>query len=156
MFFLVGFVISFQKDYHDPLLEIVPLTLHLPNGRRISVITVYRRPNNENMMTFLHSMDHLLKRIDTNDTVVVGDFNADVLQNRANDLLQFMAERGFVQHVTQPTTNRGTCIDLVFANGDLELQVDVRTCYYSDHHKILLALPLHHTNIHISPCKINK
>ena len=50
-------------------------------------------------------------------SVIVGDFNDDIMCANGSRVEQFMSPHGYTQLVLQPTTDRGTLIDHVYFNG---------------------------------------
>lgn len=127
---------------HMLSLEAVHVQVVVPNELKISVISVYKRPEEHNVTSFITGLQNLLDETVSDITVIVGDFNLDVLQGKATKLTNFMKIRGFKQLVNTPTTNKGTCIDLAFINSHVPAKLDVRTCYYTDHHKVIVAIPI--------------
>ena len=78
----------------------------------------------------------------TVSTVIVGDFNSDILSPPPSNLLHLMSANGFSQLVTAPTTDSGSLIDHIYYNGcTTNTFVDVVDTYYSDHDATFLSLP---------------
>ena len=67
-------------------------------------------------------------------TIVVGDFNINVLDNE-NMLTTYMAAKGLICGIKQSTTNSRTCIDHIYTNL-AGCTFGVGETYYS-HHKIV-------------------
>ena len=73
--------------------------------------------------------------------VVIGDFNDDVLTS--SSICGFMQHEGFVQHVTQPTTERGTLIDHVYVKTSVyDVESIVWPVYFSDHEAVVCSFNL--------------
>jgi len=85
------------------------------HAQQTNIVTIYKRPIMQRNV-FLHELQQLLDFLDLeHTTVVLGDFNMDV-SNASPDhpLLQTMSKYGLNQHVTSPTTDSGSMLDLVF------------------------------------------
>ncbi|XP_074526296.1 uncharacterized protein LOC141790369 [Halichoeres trimaculatus] len=74
----------------------------------------------------------------SNTIVVMGDFNENILKNLS--ICKFMGTKGFMQHVTQETTEKGTLIDHVYVKtAQYDVECAVMPTYFSDHEGILCS-----------------
>ena len=107
------------------------------------LLAVIYRPPSYPVSLFKENLGMLLEWLDSLDKTlaVMGDFNDDVLT--ASSICRFMIGKGFVQHVTQPTTERGTLIDHVYVKTSVyDVQSLVLPVYFSDHEGILSSFRL--------------
>ena len=135
-----------QFSFTGILIEAVSCTLVLPNGERLQITLVYRSPSvsTDNMLSL---MSGILSQITVRDipSIVLGDFNEDLLTIPDSRLLHLMSHYGFSQLVRTPTTDRGTLIDHVYYNRPSNhIRVQVQDTYYSDHDTVYCSLPLTH------------
>ena len=74
------------------------------------VMALIYRPPCYSKSLFLPNLGMLLDYLNAiSDTIVVmGDFNEDLVKK--SSISKFMGEKGFRQHVTQETTEKGTCL----------------------------------------------
>ena len=130
---------------HPTLLEIKSVTVTTNSNLRMYVVAVYRRPQLP-LATFLPLFADYLSRIPHQEmpTVVLGDFNEDLLQTATSSrLLRLMSSKGFSQLVKLPTTDSGSLLDHIYYNGTATSTfVDVVDIYYSDHDATYLSLPI--------------
>ncbi len=78
-------------------------------------------------------------------TVVLGDFNEDLLQKPDSRVLSLMSSNGYAQLVQSPTTDRGTLIDHVYYNRPSgNTVVQVHDTYYSDHDFVYCSISSNH------------
>ena len=130
---------------HPSLLEIKSITVTIHSDLRMCVVAVYRRPQLP-LATFLTLLNDYLSRIPHQHmpTVVLGDFNEDVLSTTSSSrLLRLMSSKGFSQLVKVPTTDSGSLLDHIYYNGIATgTVVDVVDIYYSDHDAIYVSLPV--------------
>lgn len=93
-------------------IEAVSVTLELFN---IQIAVVYRSPivSKTNLMTVV---SRLLTHMSTCNmaSVILGDFNEDILHDQNNVLLSLMLSFGFTQLVKSPTTSQDTLIYHVY------------------------------------------
>jgi endonuclease/exonuclease/phosphatase (EEP) superfamily protein YafD len=67
-------------------------------------------------------------------TIILGDFNDNLLSLGPSPLLQLMSSRRFSQLVEVPTTDFGSLLDHIYYNGTANnTLIDVIDTYYSDH-----------------------
>ena len=73
-------------------------------------------------------------------TIITGDFNFD--QTEKNVLTKFLATKGMVQLVTNPTHDKGRCIDHCYVPLDMrnKVAIEQHSRYYSDHDALCINL----------------
>ncbi|XP_024120095.2 uncharacterized protein LOC112141236 [Oryzias melastigma] len=104
------------------------------------IAVVYRPPSYPVVLFRSHLQDLVIWLESKSSTVVVmGDFNDDIL--KSSSICNLMTHRGFTQHVTSPTTERGvTVIDHVYVKTDkFSVNAVVSQIYFSDHEGILCS-----------------
>ena len=136
---------SVQKhNFSNGKLESLTIEVTLPWQTKLSLSTIYRSPS-LNLETLLAFLDVFLSTLpSTMPTVIVGDFNENILHKDNTKLLKFMDTRGYTQHVKQSTTDTGTLIDHVYISKEnsIQIQVEVSDIYYSDHDCVIVYLSL--------------
>ena len=111
----------------------------LCNKLNILMAVIYRPPCYPNSL-FKHNLGKLLDWLNpiSNTIVVMGDFNENIL--RGSSICKFMGQKGFKQHVTQETTEKGTLIDHVYVKTtQYDVECAVMPAYFSDHEGILCS-----------------
>ncbi len=114
---------------------------------KMNIITIYRRKDGSNKEEFLDRMQALLEHPKIKGTntpsLILGDFNEDLMPGCSNKIPHFMERFGFnlvtglnsKQQV--PTTDYGSCLDHIYTNIKPELMrlflYEVCDTYYSDH-----------------------
>ena len=78
----------------------------------------------------------------TKDTITLGDFNIHVDNSQGDNFKKLTKSLNLVQHVKEPTHERGHILDLVLthASNNLVSDTTVETNHMSDHHTVLLNL----------------
>ena len=126
---------------HD--LESKVVLTETPRGRLV-VVCVYRSPSSS-MKSFMQKLESFLMLLPLNvPTVILGDFNDDLLNKLETPLTKFMIQYGFQQHVLEPTTDSGTIVDHVYVNklpaGYSDVNITVNDIYYSDHDAVFARI----------------
>ena len=104
------------------------------------LLAVIYRPPSYQLDLFKTNLNKLLDLLDTrSDTIVVmGDFNDDMFKESTMNNL--MANRGYVQVVSQPTTENNTLIDHVYIKTThFDVEAKVLPTYFSDHEGIICS-----------------
>ncbi|XP_050957725.1 LOW QUALITY PROTEIN: uncharacterized protein LOC127158760, partial [Labeo rohita] len=105
----------------------------------ILIVAIYRPPSYP-MSLFKENLGKLLDFVESvsTTTVVMGDFNDNILKSLT--ICKFITDRGFIQHVTQATTEKGTLIDHVYVKTThYDVETMVLPTYFSDHEGILCS-----------------
>ncbi len=77
-------------------------------------------------------------------SIILGDFNDNLLLESNTKLLNFMSSHGYSQLVNYPTTDSSSLIDYVYCNRPSKYnKVHVTDIYYSDHDLICAYLSQH-------------
>ena len=81
-------------------IEAVTTTLLLPNTCCLQVALLYRSPS-VSLNAFLSALATMLNQIATSNipTIILGDFNEDLLQNPDSSILSLMSSNGYTQLV---------------------------------------------------------
>jgi len=89
--------------------------LLLPNATHLQVVLMYRSPS-VSSDAFLSALAAILNLIAISNipSVVLADFNEDLLQKPDSRILSLMSSNGYQQLAQSPTTDRGTLIDHVY------------------------------------------
>ncbi|XP_057716041.1 uncharacterized protein LOC130931338 [Corythoichthys intestinalis] len=103
----------------------------------ILVAVIYRPPSYP-LCLFKEHLSKLLDWLDPqcNTIAVMGDFNEDIL--KSSSVCKCVEDRGYVQLVTEATTERGTLIDHVYVKTTrYEVESSVVPTYFGDHEGIV-------------------
>ena len=146
----VGIWIRDNQDYDnikmisiDRVCEMQAVSLHDLN---ISIINVYR-PFGD-MCVFISTLESNIlaakQKYPSNDIILVGDFNVNLLKSSCNtdSLLETTLGLGLIQQVSLPTRvsdNFETLIDHVYTCSRRKLKTDVITSQISDHYATLTS-----------------
>ena len=117
------------------LIEATTAMLTLPNHSQLQITLVYRPPSvpTSTLLTVMSSI--LTCSVSSSiPSIVLGDFNEDLITCPATQLLSLMSSHGFSQLVDCPTTDNGSLLDHVYCNRPCDCHtVQVLDAYYSDH-----------------------
>ena len=114
----------------------------LKSAIKINVITIYR-PQSLTSSVFLSKLQHLMESLPRDvQTIVMGDFNINLIESPHHEIITIMKEFGFVQQVKVPTTDYGSLLDHVYVNREVCIQINVIDTYFSDHDTIFISLKL--------------
>ena len=107
---------------------------------KLDVVNVYRSQNG-NKYELIERLDKILDKEKT--TLITGDFNICVIQEKRNVVSQYLERKGFLQVIKEATHIEGRVIDQVFINRrDLIIELQRYSPYYSDHDAILISLDI--------------
>ena len=129
---------------NPPQLEVVSIMATSTHSAcRMCIMAVYRHPN-QPLTAFLPLLNHYISDLpQIMLTIILGDFNENLLSPSPSPLLQLMSSRRFYQLVQGPTTDSGSLLDHIYCNGAVnDALIDVVDTYYSDHDATYLSLPL--------------
>ena len=136
---------SANPDPDDTSVELQFLKLHNCKGYNSTkiIVNVYRSPSRsaESCIRLLDLINRNLNRHSKKHIIFVGDLNCDLLKHNSNiqyqNLINMMAQYGFVQTVSRPTRitdYSATLIDHVYTNNlDSMLSCNIITTDISDH-----------------------
>ena len=132
-------------------IEMLWLSVSIPNVQPIVVVTVYRPPQGKYKIC-CDTMSEAFERAnlkDNTDIFVLGDFNIDYSKKQAPSTkeLDFMTRslglREIVKTPTRVSFHEGvksqTCIDLIFTNSDFVLRAKILDMNISDHLCVLMT-----------------
>lgn len=129
-------------------IEAVSATIHVPNVGCIQIGVVYRSPS-VSQTTLTTVLSRLLTHLSMNKTLslVLGDFNDDLLHNQNSLTVRLFTNFAFKQFVQSPTTAQGTLIDHVyyrnpFSSSSSNTIIEVHDTYYSDHDTVYYSIPI--------------
>ena len=114
--------------------------------KRMLIVELYIPPST-NTDDFFENFEKLLLTIpsDSVPTIICGDFNTNLLSNdpKVSTLLQLMKYHGFTQLLSRPTHRKGSLLDHIYINRNLNESemVSINPVHYSDHFHVHLAIP---------------
>ena len=88
----------------------------------------------------LESVLTWLQENKTQNLILLGDFNIDILNKSSSPLQRLMKRFGFKQVVSEPTHRSGSCLDHIYLAKDFFEQISIITTYYSGHFFVLVQL----------------
>jgi exonuclease III len=130
-----------SKLLSDVAIEYVAITISPRQCFTLQVIAIYNPPTSK--QDFIQQTQFLLDAANVKDipTIIVGDFNEDLLTKPSNSLTALLESYNFTQKITEPTTDYGSLLDHIYHNMALtEEHYEVVDMYYSDHDAIFMAL----------------
>ena len=123
-------------------IEVIITTLSLPNAKSLQIALLYRSPSfpMQQLITMLTRILNYVSMSNT-PTVILGDFNDNVLEQLESPIVSLMSTHGYAQLVNSPTTAKGTLIDHVYySNPNGSEIVEVHDTYYSDHDAVYCSI----------------
>ena len=98
-------------------IEVIVTTLSLPNDKYLQIALLYRSPTTP-MQQLISMLTRMLNYVSVSNapTVILGDFNDNVLDKPDSPVVSLMSTHGYTQLVNSPTTAKGTLIDHVYYN----------------------------------------
>ena len=161
MYIRDGLSFNVREDLQNIALEDLWIELLFPKTKPIIVGTCYRAPENSAAKDCIEAT--LNKLTPEYDTILLGDFNYCLLDNKVNKFSEMMTTHGFSQIINKPTrvTNKSSSlIDHIYTNNtDKISQTGVIESGISDHfityctRKKIKDLVGKHTTVKIRPMK---
>ena len=107
----------------------------------LHVINIYRPPK----PTSVPNLDQFLRDVKdsitpTEQTVICGDFNFNILKEPKHRIAVMLNELGFKQIVREPTTIYGSCLDHIYLRSKFLHKYALYHPYYSDHECVCLMM----------------
>ncbi len=130
-------------NFHsNTFIEATTVTLSLPSKKQVQITVIYRSPC-VTMTALLPALSSIIDSLSmTIPSIILGDFNDDLITKTDMRLQNFMSSHEYSQLVHEPTTDNGSLIDHVYSNIPSECQdVCVVDAYYSDHDIVCFSLP---------------
>ena len=108
----------------------------------LNIINVYRS-SGDNMNNMINDLQGIIN--DMKNTIIVGDFNLCMIDEKSNAVTNYLKRVGFTQYVTEATHLGGGHIDHVYSNIDTTLfniDVSLYSPYYTcqDHDALLITI----------------
>ena len=125
-------------------IEAVSTILLLPNSKRLQVVLLYRSPVVP-LQSLINFLSQVLDRVVVSGipSIVLGDFNENILGNHECRLVSLMSSCGYTQLVKSPTTPQGTAIDhLYYTCPSDSITVSVQDAYYANHDSVYCCIPM--------------
>ena len=93
-------------------------------------------------MAQFHNLLEMVQASKTN-TVILGDFNEDLLAQEQQPIQQLMHKYDFYQQIKEPTTDYGSLLDHVYHNmNNVDAKYKVFDAFYTDHDLTTAAFKL--------------
>ena len=112
------------------------------SAAEIDIISVYRSSDCE-VNDMVDTLKSIIIRKHT--TIILGDFNLCMIDDRTNGVIQYLEEEGFTQHVLEATHTLGGHIDHVYSNHNpaiYSIDIILYSPYYTcrDHDAVLVTI----------------
>ena len=107
------------------------------NNTQCDIIAVYRSTSDITLLPYLSTVIN-----STKPTLIVGDFNLDIVDDVNHCLLLYLKNEGFTQHVDKPTHILGRIIDHIYTKSFTLKEIKSYQPYYSDHSANILKINL--------------
>lgn len=143
-------VIVYVKTELDPIIS--EILIENANCLKIktkqtTILALYRSPKQQNISSFLKSLDSALFNCTPNEELlVIGDINVDLLKPMASQTLDYknlMTQHGLVSYINAPTRVTDTtnsCIDHIFLRTKKNAKGTVYQSTITDHFSIAIGL----------------
>ena len=130
--------------------EAVATTLTLPSANQLQVLLLYRSPSMPSQALIV-MLSRILTHASTTNipTIILGDFNENLLDQPNMNIVSLMSNHGYKQLVRHPTRDKDTLIDHVYYNRPFSDVIgEVHDTYYSNHDSICCSIPDNFSNSH--------
>uniref|UniRef100_A0A3B3YQH8 ATP-dependent DNA helicase n=1 Tax=Poecilia mexicana TaxID=48701 RepID=A0A3B3YQH8_9TELE len=107
------------------------------------VVGVIYRPPLYPLSLFKRNLETLVDWLEKQSDAIalIGDFNDDIL--KSSTISKFMSDKGYLQMVDEPTTEKGTLIDHVYVKSEMHrVEAVVVPTYFSDHEGVMCGFKL--------------
>lgn len=111
------------------------------NSQSVLILHVYRPPW-ITLKDFTRNLLQVIDKLDRLPTVIVGDFNVNIVKEPSNILLKALATKDFSQVVHSPTHISGSCIDHIYILKHTEAEARVIPVPYSQHAAIQVKIKM--------------
>ena len=136
------YVVTASHTLSNHGIEILQTVIAITNDILLEIILVYRSPSSSTSQTIelLHQTLSVVHSRAITSTIVLGDFNEDLLSTTNKPIYTYMNSIRFLQYVNRPTTDYSSLLDAVYmkASDTHHITVSVVDCYYTDHAKIVV------------------
>ncbi|KAE8291472.1 ATP-dependent DNA helicase PIF1 [Larimichthys crocea] len=132
-----------EKQYVHNVTDLEFLALKIETPVRALIAVVYRPPD-YSVTSFLSNLQSLLDSLEIMDyqpIIVCGDFNENLLAGGSKPILELFQSRGYVQLITDATTEKNTLLDPIFISQPQRcLHSGVIQTYYSYHNPVYCVM----------------
>ncbi|TKS65455.1 ATP-dependent DNA helicase PIF1 [Collichthys lucidus] len=132
-----------EKQYVHNVTDLEFLALKIETPVRALIAVVYRPPD-YSVTSFLSNLQSLLDSLEIMDyqpIIVCGDFNENLLAGGSKPILELFQSRGYVQLITDATTEKNTLLDPIFiSQPQRSLHSGVIKTYYSYHNPVYCVM----------------
>jgi hypothetical protein len=144
-------LLMYIKNHIKPISTSMTQTDHLEMCRcdvpfqdtKLQIVGIYKPPTTT-LSQFKQQLHDMLMETDLDlPLILLGDCNLDVQSpDHPDHFVQYMMQQyNLHQHITQPTTWAGTCIDLIFSNCP-GITTYALANTWSSHHVLISSLPM--------------